>query len=321
MSRIDYELYKSLDSPGPGNYDSKIKPLTPSYSFQGKRKPAKPNETPGPGAYQPERASSKTPKNPFIGKSERKELSSIIDSPGPGTYDLKIMKKTPSWTFHGTSPKMPGETILGPGRYEQSISYSASLGITPRSPRPDLFASTVESPGPGRYSEKSETFKAKTYSFGNGNRPVVKSDTPGPGNYEQNNRGKSVAFKFGKEIKKTLTVASEAPSAIYDPKILKKTPSFTFGVKVQEKIGNQFPGPGSYEVVEKQQKVFHSKTSKSLRFQMSFSEKETLEKPGPGKYDFENGRKKFKPDTSKAQRFYVKKNDLPGPGQYNPIKV
>ena len=321
MSRFDYELYKSLDSPGPGNYESVSKPLTPAYSIQGKRKQAKLSENPGPGAYDPERAKSKTPKNPFFGKAHRRELSQVVDSPGPGTYNSQFVKKTPSWSFHGIQTKPPSESILGPGRYEPSIPTSLSTCITPRSPRPDIFANKIESPGPGRYSAKSPTFNDKTYSFGKSSRPAVKSDTPGPGNYDQNLHGKTQSFKFGKDLKKTLTVSSDTPSAIYDPKIMKKTPSYTFGVKVPEKIKNQNPGPGSYGLAEKQTKVFSSKTSKSLRFQMSFVEKEALEKPGPGRYEANKNKGKVHSNMPKADRFCSKGNEMPGPGQYNPIKV
>lgn len=320
MSRIDYELYKSVDSPGPGNYDMVMKPATPSYSLQGKRKPAKIQDNPGPGAYEPVKPGSKTPKTSFIGKAKRKELSQVIDSPGPGTYNTLILKKSPSWSLHGPPSKQQTESILGPGRYDLTIPKSTSMCITPRSPRPELFT-TAESPGPGQYAAKSPTFNHTTYSFGKSARPTLKSDTPGPGQYQPNGLKKSVSYKFTKETKKTLTVSSDTPSAIYDPKILMKTPSYSFGVKVPEKIKNHNPGPGSYGNIENQPKIFTHKTTKSARFQLSYIEKEILEKPGPGRYELGTAKGKIKSGMGKAERFPNKANDLPGPGQYNPIKI
>lgn len=320
MSRIDYELYKSIDSPGPGNYEMVMKPTTPSYSLQGKRKPAKIQDNPGPGAYEPSRPLSKTPKNPFIGKANRKELSLIIDSPGPGTYNTLIQKKSPSWSLHGPPSKQQSESILGPGRYELWSPKATSICITPRSPRPELFT-TTESPGPGQYAARSPAFAQTTYSFGKSSRPTLKSDTPGPGQYQPNGHTKTISFKFSKENKKTLTVSSDTPSAIYDPKMLKKSPSYSFGVKVPEKIKNLNPGPGSYGTVEKQNKVFAHKTTKSARFQLSHVEKEILDKPGPGRYDVGAAKGKVHSNMAKAKRFNDRVSELPGPGQYNPIKI
>ena len=278
------------------------------------------NSIPGPGAYDPKLA----PNNlsiAFTNKSKREELVQIQDTPGPGRYEInKPLNKSPRWSIQGNKEKNFDNSLPGPGTYE--IDTVKPMGYsTPKSQRPELFQSATEFvPGPGEYSTNDPSPKKVNFFIGKSKRPDIVSSTPGPGKYESSIQSNAVNIKFGTEVKRTLEFKNDNQCCnIYSPKINKKSPSYSFGVKTAKKDGNGVPGPGSY-TGEKPQFTKNIKLGKSQRFAQSYIEKESLEKPGPGNYNVPSTFQ-GKLFISKAKREFHHSNSTPGPGQYNPIKI
>lgn len=309
------ELFKTERTPGPGEYNIKNLSHGPSYTMRKKKNPSS-IETPGPGTHSPRFIVKKNTTH-TIGNAKRTEIIVALDTPGPGTYQNRLLKSTPSWSFHGIKNTSFNSTAPGPGRYEALNTSRSTSGYSPsKAERPEIFKSTA-SPGPGTY----EAFDIKSsrikYTIGKAKRPEVSSKTPGPGRYEAKNLSHSFSSNFGNEPKKTLEFKSEAPAAgTYSPNpVVRRTPSYTMGKKLDKKPGNGVPGPGSYNS-NKRSRPPITKMGKTMRFIKSYSEKEDLEKPGPGNYDVPSENFKGNVFIAKSKKEFIKVTLSPGPGKY-----
>lgn len=87
-----HDFVTKLSGPGPGAYDSLVKPSTPSWSFKMSEKMVLQNDTPGPGKYEPFKLRSgiahSTP------KAKKNLLFQGNSTPGPGAYSSKGFSST-----------------------------------------------------------------------------------------------------------------------------------------------------------------------------------------------------------------------------------
>jgi hypothetical protein len=113
----------SFLSPGPGTYDCRDKPFSPSFSMTAKPCGFNKNPAPGPGAYTPK--SSKKNLVFSIGQAEKLNFKPN-PAPGPGAYSPSPPKS--QCTFFGTSVRKVdtfNTETPGPGQYEPRPSQSS----------------------------------------------------------------------------------------------------------------------------------------------------------------------------------------------------
>lgn len=150
---------------------------------------------PGPGNYTPDLKNSKinAPLWKF-GTSHRTDKNPLIENPGPGNYNYlqAFGSQAPKYSltaknyYKGDTLKVPG-----PGQYESNkTNYTSNKPPTWKigtSTREDNLKQQMREnfPGPGNYSNKSETFGPK-YSFNHDKRAKTPGsiNTPGPGQYK-----------------------------------------------------------------------------------------------------------------------------------------
>ncbi|XP_022253542.1 outer dense fiber protein 3-B-like [Limulus polyphemus] len=108
-----------------------------------------------------------------------------------------------------------------------------------------------------------------------------------------------------------------------------KSPSYTFGVKVEEKRKDYTPGPGTYEISGISEKGKETVPAPSISGRMK--EPEKFKTPAPGAYTPENCDKTVlngSPSFSFGAKLKEHKKDnfpgklnVPGPGAFSPEKV
>jgi hypothetical protein len=300
---------KSEVTPGPGNYNVRTDKnlVVPSYKFGTERKDglnlATSKYVPGPGNYEynADAINVKHPKFSF-GKELRGDNKRPM-TPGPGTYAHKqyVGKEGPKITMsakYGFDP-VQGDAryVPGPGMYNNADSYNANhykyptwkIGTETRGK-----GLRNDNPGPGTYApDRNTNFvrpKTPSWKIGTGLRPdlnPVDKSVPGPGNY-------NLRDAVGRGPKYSMPGKGNRGSA---------------------KNGN--PGPGQYnETMYDKTKYPSWKIGTGMR---DDDLKRVIREgvPGPGNYDFVgknyNVVPKYKFGTER--RGYVKKSDVPGPGQ------
>ncbi|XP_029973348.1 outer dense fiber protein 3-like protein 2a [Salarias fasciatus] len=175
-SRMSSALVSVDSSPGPRyHFDSKVTRFgrmeTPSYSILGRGRrivnKGVGSQTPGPGAYSPEKAPPlnfhRRPPSYSIGARTR--YRSVDAVPAPNSYSL---------------PNLLGSQI--PNK-PSSASYTISTRRNVGAPSEDLSLS----PGPGKYnSTHPDIYRQRQPSFSmqsRTQRPLNSSANPGPGSY------------------------------------------------------------------------------------------------------------------------------------------
>ncbi|XP_030629347.1 outer dense fiber protein 3-like protein 2a [Chanos chanos] len=172
-SRMSSNMVSVDSSPGPQYHiDAKMTRFgrdgTPSYSMLGRKKRTHDTfQTPGPGAYSPERA---PPLNhhirpPSYTMAFRTRYRSLDAVPAPSKYSLPVL----------LGPQVPNKP--------SSASYSMSGRRKSGGPSEDLSMT----PGPGRYnSTDPNVYLSRQPSFSIQSRHTVPSDVtrkPGPGTH------------------------------------------------------------------------------------------------------------------------------------------
>lgn len=110
------------DLPGPASYQipAKMGYEGPKYSGAGRRNAAGYNNTPGPGAYQPDDSNASTwnrPQKWGFGTSPR-EGRSTLGTPGPGSYDRNSgIKDGPKFSMKARNDVSPRVPTPGPGEH------------------------------------------------------------------------------------------------------------------------------------------------------------------------------------------------------------
>ncbi|XP_059209862.1 outer dense fiber protein 3-like protein 2a [Centropristis striata] len=187
-SRMSSALFSVDSSPGPRYHiDAKVTRFgrmeTPSYSILGRgRRPANTFQTPGPGAYSPEKAPPLNAQRrpPSYTISSRTRYRSTDAIPAPNSYCLpsllgqQVPNKPSSASFSFSGRRKvgaPSEDLSmspGPARYDTTNpdiyhQRQPSFSIQKRTKRPN-YSSAI--PGPGAYSpEKFHTHLPKPPAF------------------------------------------------------------------------------------------------------------------------------------------------------------
>eukprot|EP00667_Euglena_gracilis_P018403 EG_transcript_19549 len=147
-------------SPGPGHYTPRYPRGTkgpvlppPDQATKSRKKPGDHPEVPGPGAYQPRYADSSpcglriepptkkdvpNPARTIVGpfrKRGQKSMPLVLDTPGPGAYTPRPVRKSPSAPVFdkvGASEKGPG----APSGAADAVQKKPEPGPTTYTPRP-----------------------------------------------------------------------------------------------------------------------------------------------------------------------------------------
>jgi hypothetical protein len=243
------ELTVTLDTPGPGSYESRSIKDAPRWSFHGIKDSSFASSTPGPGKY------NSVDLNRSVGgsstRTSRPELFQATLSPGPGSYDGRSGKFA-SLQYSVGKSKRPGvaSKTPGPGKYQpKSLTHSFSAKFGNELKKTLEFGNDV--PPPNAYSPKS-LHKTPNYSFGNKLDVKPGNRNPGPGKYSPNKNGKTIQGKLSKSMR--------------------------FIKSFKEKEVDAIPGPGSYEIKSElnSAKVYVSKAKREFKPNAV---------PGPGRYN------------------------------------
>lgn len=122
-----------------------------------------------------------------MGASKRTDLSQILGTPGPGSYNQP--GKIGEGPKYGMRPKTAvsrKEDVPGPGQYNTSIDPVKSSAPKPamsKSTRGDNFGESRQNPGPGSYMYPSALKGGPAFSFGRSVGIGRADDVPGPGAY------------------------------------------------------------------------------------------------------------------------------------------
>lgn len=207
-----------IDIPGPGTYEIPTTLDRKAYSMTGRKHDTSIAEVPGPGTYNPGSDRNKSPawsmgktgridftnnkkdvpgpgtyspknelgKNtPVFGSSTREGFYSTDRSPGPGHYDVKVTKESPSYSIRPRTATTRKKDTPGPGQYNPSVSYYEykwSIGKEQKGLNYSLSKS-ASVPGPGYY-DVSKGLGGPKWGFGTSTRDKNKKDpNPGPGAY------------------------------------------------------------------------------------------------------------------------------------------
>ncbi|MCQ2820930.1 MAG: hypothetical protein MJ252_27040 [archaeon] len=305
---------EKMFSPGPGSYNPVLRSTTPHYSMGQKNSFSFRNDNPGPGKYEVKREITVNTLPSYKFSTSRKkglEIESSKGIPGPGSYNTedKVLKRSqPNYSFgRQVRTKLKFDSNPAPNQYKvkeyigkEGPKISMSKKIEPSKSESCYF------PGPGQYKlTKFDKYLPTSPSFGMGksNRDDLykKSDNPGPGEYDTESKSTIDAVK-------------------------RSNPSWVMGTEKKGSLHNErdltIPGVGTYNVRRKigtdgpkfsmgAKTVYHHRTGSDL---------------GPGQYLNTDSKithyssPSWKVGTSSRDDKIraVIKEDLPGPGKYNP---
>ena len=233
---------KVEDLPAPGQYEARSTIQEgPQYSIYQKRD-QKIEQTPGPGDYnQPE----KEQKGVTIGK--RINDKKVEDLPAPGQYEARsTIQEGPQYSIYQKRDQKIEQTP-GPGDYNQPEREQKGVTIGQR-----IADRKIEDlPAPGQYSTKSALVEGPQYSIYQKREQKIEQ-TPGPGDYNQpENEQKGVTI--GKRIADKKVEDLPAPGQYATKSHIVEGPQYSIYQKRETKI-EQKPGPGDYNLPEKEQK-------------------------------------------------------------------
>lgn len=122
-----------------------------------------------------------------IGSSKRGDLSQVIGTPGPGSYQQPgKIGEGPKYAMRPKTAVTRKEDVPGPGQYNTSIDPVKANGPKPvmsKANRGDNFSEARQNPGPGSYMYPSKLKGGPAFSFGRSTGIDHANDVPGPGAY------------------------------------------------------------------------------------------------------------------------------------------
>ena len=118
--------------------------------------------SPGPGQY--EMRQSREGPQWVMGTSKRTEYKGT-DAPGPGGHEVKGALEGPQYSIAGKAVEVRREGAPGPGQYELRVESGPGVKI-------------------GKDSKESKDM-------------TTRREVPGPGQYDQGNKGEGPAYGFG----------------------------------------------------------------------------------------------------------------------------
>ena len=321
-------------NPGPGQYDpqnaeAKTHKGQPAFSFGAKGSEQKIDVLPGPGEYN---IASDSRGRVFTIQG-RPRSRGKSNSPGPAEYSPrnKVYRQgvegEKGFTMHGRSESQQGQNIPGPGWYNPEESYdktkkrivAAGFGGKGKDP---VYKDT---PGPGTYDPVLNNGQ-KGFAFRGREALTRMSDTPGPGEYDYPEK----VYNTGKDIGRTIRINGRPQNASnsstpgpgwYSPenghsKSKKGNPAFSFGAKMTTPNRDMNPGPGHYNLADRN-------TPYGFSFRGRGKDGTNSITPGPGSYEVQDklpqGGKIEKPGfTMYGRDKELKQDNHPGPGFYSP---
>ncbi|OMJ74565.1 hypothetical protein SteCoe_26464 [Stentor coeruleus] len=254
--------------PGPGHYNIDKKPSGPSFTIGkryekvfeedlrdfndlpstfdtkgavifGKAKVNLNNGVPGPGQYTPQ--DLKSSQGFSQGKSSRD--MKILNTPGPGEYNVDKANNGPNYTIGKRYSPVRIDSSPGPGNYDKPEFKTQSPMI--RGKPKDIKQSIV--PGPGAY-DSCRSQSCLSFSQGKSQRMnYEKNDTPGPGAYDLTVKNVQVSGKFNTS-QRIPKFKPDSAGEFLKIDMKPAGPSYSIQGKRPQKIRNNTPGPGAYNV-------------------------------------------------------------------------
>ena len=314
------------------------------------RRPARVEETPGPGTFNPEAAADAVrPKSPMTKMSKSrarpKSFAKSGDGPAPGQYDdgKRFNSNVKPMTIGRARPRKVTTDAPGAGTYQPERAEaltrpkSAALRFDKSPARARPQPGNSDTTGPGAYDcgkKFGKDIKPITFGKRRADPPRDTDKNPGAGSYNPDaadalTRAKTPGVNMGKSPSRPSTFAkpgydtAPGPGCYDDGKRFNSNVKpMTIGRSRPRKVTTDVPGAGSYEPNDALTKPKAPATINMSRSPMRPSnfEKQTGDDVGPGAYD---SPMKFgadvKPITIGRKR--PERNPLmdnPGAGSYAP---
>eukprot|EP01067_Filipodium_phascolosomae_P001292 Filipodium_phascolosomae@DN1872_c0_g1_i1.p1 len=328
---------------------------SPKWSFGGKSPATLSSNVPGPGAYN-EAYAVKTEKAPqYRFGSEARDTSKLSNNPGPGQYNVSSLKDKTGWTMGGRREAMLKDASPGPAAYNPALNQKGPEWGFHATKRDWILKSTV--PGPGTYSQNdaSKRHASPAWTMTRGARGNdMKSTVPGPASYSVEGHAGQQGPKYtmSGRAQSNQRDLGPGPAAYTLNSGLGGTSKYSMGSKVQDLKKNEVPGPGTYtnqlNNVRQQSPVWRFSTS-------TRDARNNANVPGPGTYNANASNKAIRGASPQwgfgtlnrdsrardsgpgpanynlpekigvgpkysigAKQNELGKNEVPGPGQYNP---
>lgn len=343
-----HDVSSRADCGGKGKTPGEFYGGGPAYSIQGKYGDERPNDTPGPGAYNqyddPSHARSASYSlGPALGRGEADASVSLV--PGPGAYNVpagglqQVCGRTsPSYSM-GVADRgqQQSNDFPGPGAYSVDAGHEA---IAPRPAAYSLGGPMSErvaynpsiSPGPVYDVDRGAAVvnpSAPAFSIGMANRndALEPSNTPGPASY--NPRIGAAAHTSPAYLMRvpshraapTRSDAAPGPGA-YSPKLPNGGTSHSISAVHASAEADETPGPGAYHPMRAMGMAYSSSPRYSVQGRTRSPETTAgADTPGPGTYDHVAD----KPHTASSPKFSMgaKQKEVansaastPGPAAY-----
>ncbi|EGR29408.1 hypothetical protein IMG5_156010, partial [Ichthyophthirius multifiliis] len=314
------------NTPGPGAYtpQKKQKFIPPQWKIGTQsRGNSNVNNSPGPGSYQIKpKFTNEGEKYSFAGKPNENKFDI---KPGPGAYQPNYsfsMKQLPQYSISKRYISSARGRTPGPGQYQhQSTVLNRPSMIFPKSNRAEMWQNQ-QFPGPGSYKNMLNQTQGPKYGFGTSRRDKNNNCfVPGPGNYNMNSSfNTNKGFSMVSRQNQTNQELVPGPGA-YNPLLIVKqsAPRYKIGTASRDgNINNNLPGPGSY-----QPKFYHRPNIPSYRLGADTRKPLNMSEmtPGPGQYNIpgtNNGPKLTIKGFNNDSLFNAQKQGIPGPGAYKP---
>jgi hypothetical protein len=334
----DKESKNINDTVGPATYaPKKFQKTLPTYSFGYKPEPSlAKDKVPGPGAYDVNSMDhfENTGKTTKIGTSTRPE-DKFDQFPGPGHYinpkdpqqaQGVLWAPNPKWGFGSSKREGMANTYTaaypGPGQYDNKSSIGTA-GVTIGGKKGEGADKTtpMTTPGPGTYALVSDRVycdAAPSFRIGNAKRSDLSRTQPGPapGDHHVELKPHSVGTRFGTGQRSALIVNTAPGPGTYDQTVRSSAPKYWIGAKTGGKRQQASqPGPGAYNPFSTS---LYEKLNGPIIGTSERGDAPGRAVPGPGQYDVRGNLGGYKWGFGRAKRSdMAKKNDEPGPGNYD----
>ncbi|CEM15733.1 unnamed protein product [Vitrella brassicaformis CCMP3155] len=199
-------------------------------------------------------------------KGRPRDLSPVVNVPGPGTYgrpakEVESNQRTAATTVFGTSHRDELKPYQGPGPGAYQYAAEAGKGIrsppqytmTPRRPDKSLMGNDL--PSPDAYMPTGAHLeKAPVFGFGSCERKTLTlAEGPGPGTYRVTLPPATPSYGLGTTPRPSMGSKearnSPGPGAYSVPSPVGEGPKYSLGAKYTSLFGgNGNVGPGGYEV-------------------------------------------------------------------------
>ncbi|CAI2385732.1 unnamed protein product [Moneuplotes crassus] len=304
------------DYPGPGEYRDRYKltkPRAASASIGRARRMGPPiNDTPGPGFYN--YRDKRDYRGTVFGSSTRPCTAKTGDGPGPGSYNIRsTFGDKPGKTMAGKRRyKSVGDDTPGPGMYNPKLDGGIAYTCQGKNIMDYNLRESFNKPGPGQYFPSYDPVRPHYPGKTMGGKRKAKYDDeiPGPGAYNQymwDNKGNG--WTMGMRPHTAGQDQTPGPAA-YFPHLRRDAPAYTMGGNRNDPFGDEYPGPGDYDLRADWNRGILMGKDKRLEIPGGLRN----QFPGPGTYYLPEYKGK---GVYMGEKFYNKDFFItPGPGSY-----